>query len=104
MFRLSQSAGAAAFIPTTDNERLHFTGTRIDGFDNLTGASRVGLDLNLGSFVVVDNIRYANSSGPQDLSGSGVPAASVPNGSTYRRTDGTGPNFYVRENGAWVAK
>ncbi len=44
------------------------------------------------------------SGGPRDGSGSGAPAAAWPNGSTWRRTDGTGPNFYVRENGAWVAK
>ncbi len=104
IFTLSVAAGAAAFIPTTDDERIHFTGSRIDGYQNSTGVARVALDLNLGSFVVVDNIRYANSSGPQDLSGNGAPSASVPNGSTYRRTDGTGPNFYVRENGVWVAK
>lgn len=36
--------------------------------------------------------------------GSGVPAITRSNGSTYHRTDGTGPNFYVRENNAWVAK
>lgn len=44
------------------------------------------------------------SGGPRDGSGSGAPSAAWPNGSTWRRTDGTGPNFYVRENGAWVAK
>ncbi len=36
--------------------------------------------------------------------GSGAPGASENNGSIYLRTDGTGPNLYVRENGAWVAK
>jgi len=44
------------------------------------------------------------TSGPTNTYGSGAPSASEPNGSTYQRTDGTGPNFYVRENGAWVAK
>lgn len=37
-------------------------------------------------------------------SGSGAPSASVANGSIYLRTDGTGPNLYVRQNGAWVSK
>lgn len=37
-------------------------------------------------------------------SGAGAPTGSAPNGSLYLRTDGTGPNLYVRENGAWVAK
>lgn len=104
VFSLSQSAGAAAFIPTTDNERIHFTGSRIDGFDNSTGSSRVPLDLNLGSVAVVDEINFANTSGPSIRAGAGAPSASEPNGSLWLRTDGIGPNLYVRENGAWVAK
>lgn len=42
--------------------------------------------------------------GPSVTTGAGVPAETQPNGSLYLRTDGTGPNLYVRENGAWVAK
>jgi hypothetical protein len=38
------------------------------------------------------------------ITGSGAPSAAVPNGSLYLRTDGIGPNLYVRENGVWVAK
>lgn len=36
--------------------------------------------------------------------GTGVPSHAANNGSLFLRTDGTGPNLYVRENGAWVAK
>ena len=36
--------------------------------------------------------------------GSGVPTVSAANGSLFLRTDGTGPNLYVRENAAWVSK
>jgi hypothetical protein len=37
--------------------------------------------------------------------GTGVPATSPANGSTFHRTDGgAGSTFYVRESGAWVAK
>lgn len=36
--------------------------------------------------------------------GTGVPSHSANNGSLFCRTDGTGPNLYVRENGAWVSK
>lgn len=43
-----------------------------------------------------------SSSGPSITTGTGVPSASVPNGSLYLRTDGTGASLYVRENGAWV--
>jgi hypothetical protein len=38
------------------------------------------------------------------MTGTGAPSVTAPNGSTWIRTDGTGPNLYVRENGAWVAK
>jgi hypothetical protein len=44
------------------------------------------------------------SGAPTITSGSGAPSSSQPNGSLYLRTDGTGPNLYVRENGAWVSK
>lgn len=44
------------------------------------------------------------STSPSIEAGSGAPTASRNNGSLYLRTDGTGPNLYVRENGAWVAK
>lgn len=42
--------------------------------------------------------------GPCVVHGPGAPVSSLPNGSLYLRTDGVGPNLYVRENGAWVAK
>lgn len=45
-----------------------------------------------------------SSGGPTITSGTGVPSGSQPNGSLYLRTDGAGPNLYVRENGAWVSK
>jgi hypothetical protein len=41
---------------------------------------------------------------PTITSGTGVPGVSQPNGSLFLRMDGTGPNIYARENGAWVAK
>lgn len=44
------------------------------------------------------------AAGPFVTTGAGVPSADLPNGSLYLRTDGAGPNLYVRENGAWVAK
>lgn len=59
--------------------------------------------LSAGGFVrTASGIEYG-SGGPQDLYGSGAPSSSPPNGSTYRRTDGTGPNVYARQNGAWIA-
>lgn len=42
--------------------------------------------------------------GPTLTQGAGVPTSTQPNGSLYQRTDGAGPNLYVREAGAWVAK
>ena len=44
------------------------------------------------------------TTGPTITTGANAPTASQPNGSLYMRTGGTGPNLYVRENGAWVAK
>lgn len=44
------------------------------------------------------------SSGPCIVQGSGAPTVTLPNGSLYLRSDGAGPNLYVREGGAWVAK
>lgn len=49
-------------------------------------------------------ITLGAAGGPQIISGSGAPGAALPNGSLYFRTDGTGPNLYVRQNGAWVSK
>lgn len=42
--------------------------------------------------------------GPTITTGRGAPSGPQPNGSLYLRSDGTGPNLYARENGAWVAK
>jgi hypothetical protein len=46
------------------------------------------------------------SNGPTISHGSGAPAPSVTaaNGSLYLRSDAAGPNLYVMQNGAWVAK
>lgn len=56
-------------------------------------------------FAVVGTVLYlGNTSGPSMTQGSGAPTANLQNGSVYFRTGGTGPNFYVRQNGAWVAK
>lgn len=42
--------------------------------------------------------------GPTISFGSSVPGVAEPNGSTYHRSSGGPPWFYVREGGAWVAK
>lgn len=42
--------------------------------------------------------------GPVIVRCTGAPTLTLPNGSLALRDDGTGPNLYVRENGAWVAK
>jgi hypothetical protein len=47
---------------------------------------------------------FGGAGGPQISKGSGAPGFSAPNGSLYLRTDGTGPNLYVRQNGSWVSK
>jgi hypothetical protein len=44
------------------------------------------------------------ATGPTISKGLDAPTLSAPNGSLYLRTDGSGPYFYVRENGAWVGK
>lgn len=44
------------------------------------------------------------ATGPSITQGAGAPTAEQPDGSLYLRTDGAGPNLYVREGGAWVAK
>jgi hypothetical protein len=44
------------------------------------------------------------ATGPTISKGLGAPTLSAPNGSLYLRSDGSGPYFYVRENGAWVGK
>lgn len=67
----------------------------------LTGTQIFTWDTN-GLGVVTGNLIMNN--GPTISTGSGVPATSEPNGSLFLRTDGTGPNLYVRENGVWVSK
>lgn len=52
---------------------------------------------------IVGRVQLADA-GPCIVQGEGVPASDFPNGSLYLRTDGGGPNLYVREGGAWVAK
>lgn len=49
-------------------------------------------------------ITLGAAGGPQIISGTPAPTVSAPNGSLYLRTDGTGPNLYVRQNGGWVSK
>lgn len=55
----------------------------------------------LGSFV--KQLRLTEG-GPAIVRCTGAPTLDLPNGSLALRDDGTGPNLYVRENGAWVAK
>jgi hypothetical protein len=76
-------------------KRIYHDGPGVEVGSSLiaTGQVRGASGLNAGG-----------STGPDFTTGSGVPSASKPNGSVYQRTDGTGPNLYVRENGAWVAK
>jgi hypothetical protein len=52
---------------------------------------------------IVKQVRLTED-GPVIAQGSGAPSSALPNGSLYLRSDGAGPNLYVRENGAWVAK
>jgi len=49
-------------------------------------------------------ITVGGAGAPQIVSGTLAPTISLPNGSLFLRTDGTGPNLYVRQNGAWVSK
>jgi hypothetical protein len=49
-------------------------------------------------------IALGPTGGPKILSGPNAPKVTAPNGSLYLRTNGTGPNLYVRQNGAWVSK
>lgn len=81
------TAIAARFTATggTDNVAIQVT----DGRASLKATDVTQLTLNTGA-------RFT--------SGIGAPVAADPNGSVYIRTDGSGPNLYVRENGAWVAK
>ena len=55
-----------------------------------------------GNIVSVGKFLLGSSSGPSVTQGTGAPSASEPNGSVYHRTDGTGPNVYVRENSTWA--
>ncbi|MCU0609011.1 MAG: hypothetical protein MUF22_04500 [Chitinispirillaceae bacterium] len=63
------------------------------------GTASAGTKLHVNGAITV-----GGAGAPQIVSGSGAPSASLPNGSLYLRTDGTGPNLYVRQNGAWVSK
>lgn len=90
----------ATFI---SNTRDGTVGT-IDFYTTASGTNARRMRItNAGNLEVSGKISPSGST-PTWTAGSGAPSASEPNGSIYSRTDGTGPNFYVRENGAWVAK
>lgn len=72
---------------TPQNLVLNDSGTTT----TIGGSLRVTTEIELGS------------GGPTISWGSGAPSSTKPNGSTYHRTDGTGPNQYGRVNGAWIA-
>lgn len=94
----------------TLDRRLTLSGNSIKCTD-AAGSAAQGLTLNdsgttttIGGSLRVTTEIELGSGGPTISWGSGAPSASKPNGSQYHRTDGTGPNLYVRENGAWVSK
>lgn len=76
---------------------------------NGTGAHTLALNSN-GALVTVGGLLQVTtgiqlgSGGPTITYGSAAPSAAEPNGSTYHRTSGGPPWFYVREAGAWVGK
>jgi hypothetical protein len=90
----SSIQSSARFVPDTDGTlNLGYSSTQLRWLNGyFTG------------LLQVPTVLVGASGSPTITSGSGVPASSQPNGSLYLRTDGTGPNLYVRENGAWVAK
>ena len=49
-------------------------------------------------------IALGSAGGPKIMSGANAPTITAANGSLYLRTGGTGPNLYVRQNGAWISK
>jgi len=104
VFTAGATNGAFVVAPTTDDERIQVTGTRIDGYQNSNTGVRSSVEINLGSTATIQKLILGNSAGPTLSVGTGVPSAAEPNSSVYFRTDGTGPNLYVRENGIWVAK
>lgn len=67
----------------------------------LSGTQIFTWDIN-GFNVITGDLKMNN--GPTISTGSGVPVSAEPNASLFLRTDGTGPNLYVRENGAWISK
>lgn len=73
------------------------------GANTLTLNSNGGLVIAGGLFRTTSGVELG-SGGPTITFGTGVPVSTPPNGSLFLRTDGTGPNLYVRQNGAWVSK
>ncbi len=77
-------------------------GNLLPGADN---SYNFGSDARkIASIVYGSKIFMGGTSGPTITFGTGVPGTTEPNGSTFHRSDGTGPNLYVRENGVWVSK
>ncbi len=73
-------------------------GLTVSGNAAVTGSFAANGGITSGSY------RF-DTTGPTMTYGSGAPTGSPANGSIYLRTDGgSGTTFYVRENGAWVAK
>ena len=78
-------------------------GEALDGDDSGPGDFTAGIGLFWTA--VEAPLYYVGITGGITITtGSGAPTSSQPNGSLYLRSDGTGPNLYVRQNGAWVSK
>jgi hypothetical protein len=85
-------AGVAQFSPIFSKRSNGYVGI---GTTSLSSTAKL---------TIQGSVAIGTSAGPTWSSGTGVPAAALPNGSIYSRTDGsTGTTMYFRVNGAWVA-
>jgi hypothetical protein len=101
------SAAISALMIQCPNVTVRGNRANAPGHTDITLSNANGILLTADN-VLVNNAFFqgGTTTGRCDFVRAGAPPAGLdpPNGSTYTRTDGTGPNLYVRQNGAWVAK
>ena len=112
LFRGVFSTDSRVLIEPSQNidRQLAIRGNSIDvTLANGTGSQNLSLNSG-GATVIVGGMLQVTtgielgSGGPTITFGAVAPSSAQPNGSTYHRSAGGPPWFYVREAGAWVGK
>lgn len=104
---LSSTANSTVIIDSNNDDTTAYFRVKNNTLNPNTGTTLFAIDENgtVTALSSVGAIQFVfNQNSIKIATGTGAPTVPHPNGSIYLRSDGTGPNLYVRQNGVWVAK